>query len=356
MDELVKAIKQQLLDQISNDYDKSDGYLLADICASVAYVFNNLSVRLDDIEKLLDVDNLTGELLTKFVFQRRGIDRNDATKAIGQVTVTGSGTINIGDLFETVNGIQFVATQTKNIVGTGVVNIAAVNAGSVGNVPANQIVQIPVTLSGITSVTNTSATSDGFEAESDNALRSRYYDATITPATSGNVAHYQAWAKDVSGIGDVKVFPSDGDIVGGISEVDVVVINADKIPASTALVAEVQNYIDPNSTGLGYGQAPIGSKCYVSSATGLAINISLSVVYSNVYTLTQIKQNISDSVKVYLQNIAFKQSYVSYALIGDAILSATGVTDHSGLLINGGNSNITVTARQVAVMGVVTVV
>ncbi|ULO09677.1 baseplate J/gp47 family protein [Paenibacillus sp. 19GGS1-52] len=356
MDELVKAIKQQLLNQISNDYDKSDGYLLADIMSSVAYVFNNLSIRLDDIEKLLDVDNLTGDLLTKFVEQRRGIVRNDATLSIGQVTATGSGTVNIGDLFETANGIQFAASETKVISGTGTVNIVAIIAGNNGNVPANQIVQIPVTLTGITSVTNPASTYNGFDIEIDSALRNRYYLAVRSPATSGNVAHYMAWAMETDGVGDAKVFPSDGDIVGGISEVDVVIINANKQPASAALVTEVQTYIDPSSTGLGYGQAPIGAKCYVSSATGLTLNISLSLTYSSGYTLTQVKQNISNSVTAYLQSIAFKQLYVSAAKVGDAILNSAGVLDYTTLLLNGSAGNVTTTARQIAVMGVVTVV
>lgn len=357
MDEFISAIHKQLLDQISNDYDKSDGYLLSDMLKSVAIVFADLSIKQDDIEKLLDVDNLTGELLTKFVSQRRGIVRTAATRSKGQVTVTGSGTIVKGDLFETINGIQYAATETKVISGTGIVDIACVTVGDIGNVPTNQIIQMPVTLSGITSVTNVLATYDGYNIESDNALRGRYYAAVGTPATSGNVYHYQTWAKEVSGVGDVKVFPSDTDIVGGISEVDVVIINTNKLPASPSLVTEVQKYIDPNSTGLGYGQAPIGAKCYISSATGLTINMSLSsLTYSSGYTLAQVKQNVSDTVTAYLQSIAFKQAFVSAAKVGDAVLNAAGVTDYSGLLLNGSSGNISTTARQVAVMGVVTVV
>lgn len=355
MDEFISAIHQQLLAQISSDYEKSEGYLISDMLKSVSIVFADLSIKQDDIEKLIDVDNLTGDLLATFVSQRRGITRTPATYALGQLTVTGNGTINIGDLFETSNGVQFQSIETKTIVSTGTVNIKCSVVGNVGVVSANSIIQMPVTLSGITAVTNDLPTHDGFEAESDNALRDRYYVAVRTPATSGNVYSYLSWAKSISGVGDAKVFPVDGGVVGGVSEVDVVIINQLKQPASTTLVDAVQIYIDPASEGLGYGAAPIGAVCNVSSATGLTLDISLSLTYSG-YTLAQVKQNISDSVTAYLQSIAFKQLFVSAAKVGDAVLNAVGVSDYSNLLLNGSAGNVAVTDRQVVVMGVVTVV
>ncbi|MEK3792507.1 baseplate J/gp47 family protein [Paenibacillus sp. FSL R7-0204] len=302
------------------------------------------------------MDNLTGDLLTNYVKQRRGIIRNAATYALGIVPVTGAGTINIGDLFETANGIQFKTIQTKVISGTGSVNVQCMTLGDIGNVPANQITQIPVTLSGITAVTNPLATHDGYEAESDDALRERYYTSVRTPATSGNVYHYFSWAKEISGVGDVKVFPMDTDIVGGISEVDVVIINQLKEPASERLINEVQEYIDPVSEGLGYGQAPIGAKCYVSSADALTPDISMSVVHSSEYTEDQIIENITESITSYLRSVAFKTTYISEARIGSAILDSNGVQDYSNLYINGVSGNITVDDREVAVIGVVTIV
>lgn len=350
------VIYQQLINQISDDYDKSEGYLISDMLRSVAIVFANLYAKQDEIEALLDVDKLTGDLLTKFVLQRRGIKRNEATHAVGQVSVTGNGgTVNTGDLFETANGIQFRATETKTITDNGTVNIECVTAGSVGNVPANQIRQMPVTLSGITGVTNPAATHDGYEAESDDDLRSRYYEALQQTATSGNISHYIAWAKAISGVGDVKAFPVDNGVQGGIAEVDVVIIDQDKLPASPSLVEQVQEYIDPDSEGLGYGQAPIGAKCYVYAATAKTLNISLSITKSNDYTLEQVQQNIEDSITAYLASIAFQSTYVSEAKIGSAILDSAGVLDYSNLLINGQSGNITVSEREVAVLGGVTI-
>ncbi|MNB98371.1 Baseplate J-like protein [compost metagenome] len=350
------AIYQQLLSQISDDYDKTEGYLISDMLMSISIVFADLYTKQDEIEGYIDVDNLTGDLLTKFVLQRRGITRTEATYAIGKVTITGNGAVNTGDLFETKDGIQFIATETKTITGTGIVNIQCVTSGSAGNVPANQIVQIPVTLSGITAVTNPAATHDGYEAEGDGSLRTRYYESLQQTATSGNVNHYKSWAKEISGVGDVRVFPVDNGVQGGIAEVDIVIIDQDKQPASTTLVNEVQEYIDPNSEGLGYGAAPIGAKCYIYAATAKTLNISLSITKSSEYTDEQILQNIKNSISSYLKSIAFQSSYVSEAKIGSAILDSAGVEDYSGLLINGISGNISVGEREVAVLGAVTIV
>jgi uncharacterized phage protein gp47/JayE len=308
-------------------------------------------VALDDIMKLLDVDNLTGDMLDKYVYQRKGIKRNPATHAIGQLTVTGNGTINQGDLFETSSGVQFIASETKEIAGVGTVNIKAVIAGTIGNVPAHQIMQMPITIPGITSVTNPQPTHDGYDQESDASLRERYYIAIRTPPTSGNIYHYRQWAKEVAGVGDVKVLPLER----GDNTVEIVIIDQNKQPASQTLVDAVQQYIDPNSEGLGNGQAPIGAKCYVVSANGLPIDVQVSVTMDSSYTQEQVIANIENSISEYLKSIAFVQSYVSYAAIGNAVYEAKGVLDYSNLAVNGGISNIPVGSKDVAVLGVVTI-
>ncbi|MFD1957332.1 baseplate J/gp47 family protein [Paenibacillus thailandensis] len=343
-------IFNSLLAAIDDKYDKTEGYIVYDLLKSVALVISQLDEEQKEAEELLDVDHLSGELLAKFIFQRTGIVRTAATNSIGQVTVTGNGTVTIGDLFETPDGIQFSAQETKTIAGSGSVNVKCTVAGAVGNVVINSITQMPVTISGITSVTNPNPTHDGFDAESDESLRNRYYTYLRTPATSGNKWHYYQWAKSISGVGDAKVFP----LGSGDNTVDVVIIDQDKQPASPDLVAEVQEYIDPNSTGEGNGEAPIGAKCYVSSAEGLVINISLSVTREAGYSDDSIINNIKGSITTYLEGIAFASEYVSYAKVTEAILNSDGVIDCSSLLINSATANIPIGSRQVAIMGGVT--
>ena len=53
------------------------------------------------IRALFDVDNLTGEFLEKTVKQYKGLTRRAATYAVGEVEVTGNGTVAKGCLLYT---------------------------------------------------------------------------------------------------------------------------------------------------------------------------------------------------------------------------------------------------------------
>lgn len=93
-----------------------------------------------------------------------------------------------------------------------------------------------------------------------------------------------------------------------------------------------------------------GAYCYVSAAQSVPLSISLEVIPQAGATPEQTTAAIQTAITAYLRSIAFKQSYVSYAKISDAVLSAEGVVDHSGLTVNGGTENIAVADRQVAVL------
>lgn len=345
-------IHAEMLNDISNEYDKTDGSFIFDATKPAANQLESAYSSMDEVVSLLDVENLSGEELTKFVEQRTGIKRRAATYATGLLEVQGNGMVTTGDIFQTESGIQFQATETVTITVSGMVNIKAVIAGNIGNVPANQITNIAISIQGINSVSNPSPTANGYEQESDDELRKRYYERLQTPATSGNKSHYINWAKEVSGVGDVKVFP----LWNGDNTVKVVIIDSNLEPANNELVEIVQNHIDPGITGLGEGSAPIGAYCTVASAVPKNINISFTVTLLEGYTIETVQQNVSETVTNYLRSIAFKQNFVSYAQIGNYILDSEGVLDYSGLTVNGGTINIAVLDEEVAVLGGVNIV
>jgi uncharacterized phage protein gp47/JayE len=347
-----EEILNEMLSDVSNTYDKLPGSFIYDALAPVADRLEKTDESIQETKDKISIENLSGDELAQRVKERTGILRKEATNAVGIVTLTGTGTINIGDLFETEDGIQFKAIETKSITNSGTVNVEAVIAGPSGNVPANTIILFPVTIAGFTAVTNNEPTTDGFEAESDADLLQRYYDQTKAPATSGNKAHYKNWAKEVAGVGDAKVFP----LWNGNNTVKVVIINQDRQPASTQLVQDTQDHLDPGISGLGEGTAPIGAFVTVASATGLNIDVSVTIVLSAGYTLEQATNNITASLTQYLKDIAFVESIVSYAKTGSTILATEGVEDHSNLTINGGTMNIPIGDEENAVLGVLAVV
>lgn len=349
----VDEIRQDMLNNISSDYEKSKGNPTYDIPAATAIVLGSVYDDLNYVSDMTDVDKLTGDDLTRFVRQRKGIKRKPATNAIGQVVVLGEGTVNQGDLFETASGTQFEAVETTQIFTETWIQVKAVLPGISGNVGANTITLMPVTLQGINAVNNIYGTYDGFAEESDPDLRQRYYEAIQRPATSGNIYHYMGWAKEIAGVGDAKILP----LWNGDNTVKVVIIDADKNPASPELIDQVQEYIDPMGIlwGAGAGQAPIGAYTTVESAAGLTINITADVLEEEGEDLLEVTQRIEDNISAHLKEIAFKQNYVSYAIIGSLIINTTGVADYNTLLVNSGTGNVSVGNTEVAILGTVTI-
>lgn len=331
--------------RIPNEYEKTPGYLIFDITEAVGQEMDLQDKDIEAVAAKLDINNLTGNELSKFAEQRKGVVRKAATYAVGEVIVQGTGIVTAGDIFETPNGVQFAATETVEIVDSGNVAVKAVVAGNAGVVGAGAITQMPVTIAGINGCNNEEATHDGYDAESDEALRERYYTALRTPTTSGNKYSYMNWALEVSGVGAVQVFP----LGHGENTVDVVIIDSDMLPASEQLVSDVQQHIDPDSSGRGEGAAPMGAHCYVESAAALEINIEAKLSITG--TQEAVETAVKKAIAAYLAGIAFTGANVSYAQIGSTILDTTGILDYENLRINDGSANINVPDRNVAVLG-----
>ncbi len=358
-----EEITAEMLSQVPDTYQKNAGYFIWDFLRAISFSFESLWAKLSYLTGFFDISKLDYDDLVKFVLQRRGIVAKTATYATGILNVTGTGTITTGDLFETTSGLQFQASETKAITTSGTVQIECVTSGSDGNVPINSITVIPTTIQGITAVTNSSATSGGYDAETKENLLERYMDDIQKPITSGNVNHYQKWAKEVNGVGKVKVKPLwDGD-----NTVKVVIIDSNGEIPTTTLVNSVQAYIDPYTLnngvkvgwGCGNGQAPIGAYCTVVAADQLDIDVSVEIELMTGAVLATVEDNIEKAIKAYLKSTNFSASYVSYAQIGAAILSADGVKDYTNLLVNNDTDNVAITdtntSSEIAVLNDLTI-
>lgn len=342
MAETREVIQERMLSNISNEYDKTEGSFFYDVIKPVAIELEALYAKAESILDKGFVDTATGENLDKIVGEQ-GIYRKPATKATGYVTITGTEgtTVNIGDKVAS-DTVNFIVTESKIIDSAGqvTVSVECEIAGTIGNVPAGAIKYFPITIPGLISVTNKSALINGYNEETDESLRERYYTKVRTPATSGNKWHYLNWAKEVIGVGDARVFP----LWNGNGTVKIVIINSNKRAADSILINNVANYIEDNR--------PIGANVTVVSATEKPININVTLVIdSKNYVLENIKTDIERNIVEYLKKIAFVSNYVSYAQIGNIILNTEGVIDYSNLLLNNGTANITINNEEVAVLG-----
>lgn len=356
-----EELTAEMLAEVPDKYQKTVGFFLWDTLRAIAIVLMEIWNALLYISGLDDLTKFEYEDLKRFVKQRRGIVAREESYATGLLTViTGEGTITAGDLFETPDKLQYEAVNTVNVLEGDSFTVRCLIAGPDGNVPANMVTVIPKTINGIVKVSNLEPIGGGYEKESKESIIQRYEDDLQNPITSGNIYHYKKWATSITGVGKVDVKP----LWNGDNTVKVIIIDSNMEPAETALVNEVQQYIDPYTIvdgvkigwGCGNGQAPIGAYCTVESASKLELQITFKGKLKTGTTEELAEKSVTESILNYLHSIAMvdEETYVSYAQIGRAILSSDGIADYSDLLINGGTDNIAIsntdTDREVAIL------
>ena len=337
-----EEIAKEGLDALDSKYQKTIGFFAWDYFVAIGQILSTLWKRITYVANcLVDLSNMDYDDLVNFVFQTSGIVAKTATHSSGSLTLTnGSGTVSVGDIFETPDGLQFRAIETKEIVNGDKFEIECLTAGIIGNVPQNAITVIPTTIQGLVSVTNENAFTNGYEKEAKSDLLERYYEKLRNPVTSGNVYHYVQWAKEVTGVGKAICKP----LWNGDNTVKVVILDSNRNIPSSDLIKAVQDYIDPGAKGLGLGEAPVGAYCTVAGATAKNLNVAAQIKLKSGVELKEVVENIRNAIETYLKTVAFDKSvtYISFAKIGSLIMSADGVYDYDSdsLLLNNDTDNI----------------
>lgn len=323
------------------DASKFEGTFEYDVFASNSIEFAKHEVELEQLYKAMFADTSWGEYLTMRAGEA-GVMRKNAVNAIGTVTVTGNGLVPIGSIFATTSGITYRTTQTVTIDGSGDIPIEAVDAGVGGNVAAGTITTIPMSIPGISKVTNNEPTHDGYNEEDDESLLQRYLTHVRTPGVSGNKYHYMEWATSVAGVGAAKIIP----LWNGNGTVKVIVVDTDYKACSPELVEKVTEYIED--------QRPIGATVTVVSAEPKVINISAKI--QGKIDQEAFERNVREYFVALEKSVidATTELSVSIAKIGALIFNDIGVLDYSDLMLNGAEDNIPLTYEEIATLGEVT--
>lgn len=346
MSDTQETILNRMLSLIPSDYDKSKGQFVYDILSSVskefesAYKFNE-----DEIIKA-HIDSATGKDLEELVKKYANISRKNATYASGEVTIQAdlNSVFQKGELVS-VGSINYAADKDYAADNTGTIkaNVICTTLGAAGNTSENTIIYFPKTLVGLKTVTNEKAFVNGYDEETDEELRLRYYERVGDPETSGNVAQYKGWAKSITGVGDAKVL----ECWNGAGTVKIIIIDSNKDVASTELCEEVKNYIEsvrPACSG----------DLTVESAISTIINIDMTVkVDTSQYNIGEIKSDIEANLTQYLKDVSFGECLVSYFALADKIFNSKGVKNIEDLVVNGDKEDITITENQIAELGAV---
>lgn len=351
---ILERLKKYYAELRGTDVSAIEGTFSFDTLAANAKEFEKAYAEMDLMMDAAFPQTSWGIYLDRLADELAGLSRRTATPAVVVLSITGTAgvTVPAGSLFATVSGTNFATDEAVKLdnKGTGTAKATAQSTGAGGNVAADSITVIPVSIFGVSKVTNDAAAYNGYEEENDESLLERLLFAVRQPATSGNVYHYIEWSTSVSGVGAVKVLP----LWNGNGTVKVIVVDANKDTPSEELLQNVRDTISEN--------APIGATVTVVAPTLKTVNVALKVTdgIGN-------EDAIKTALTKYFKNSVFGTNYttqkstdtvaISYAQIGRIILDnsdTTRVNDYDNLTINDGTDNIICAVDNLPVVGTVT--
>lgn len=324
--ETYQVIRQRMLDNMSNDIDKREGSFVSNMVSPVGVEFAKYYMELDNILAIMFLEDATNEFLDKKVHDF-GIYRKMGTSAIGSIKVTGVNGTHIPKGSEVISqgGLVFYTLHDAWIEEEeAIIEVESSNVGIDFNIIANSIDKFVTKINGVISVTNEEEFTKGTDTETDEELRERFFEIIRRPATSGNIYHYEQWAKEIDGINQARVKP----LWNGNGTVKVIVTNNNNI-VSEDIVKRCQEHIDK--------VRPIGADVTVITPTPFEVSISGKIYIEEGYSSSQARLDFENNLIKYLSSCT---DTIIYTRVASCLGSVEGIKDYSDLKVNGGIVNI----------------
>ena len=363
-------ILQAMLDRVPDTYDKRDTAPIPTALGPAAWALEGFYLSLNQVQQQAFVQTASGDSLD-MLSVIGGLTRYPASAAVRLGVFNAA--VAIGARFSTINGessINFIVTATDTpsdpTEGFYYYQLTAETPGTIGNEYTGPI--LPITsIQGLTSAEITDILIPGDDTETDDELRQRLITALNERPFGGNIASYRSYVLGLDGVGAVQVYPT----WNGGGTVKLSVLGADFLPASSELVENVQNAVDPPpNQGLGLGMAPIGAQVTVVAPTELTVNVAATLTLASGYQIGQVQQPIEDAIEAYLLTVrqawatntsstsVVYEANVYLARVTAAIVGVEGVVNATNVALNGGTADLTLTengtTQQVPTLGTVT--
>lgn len=343
---------------VPDDRDKRQGGVIYDALAPFCQVLAAGAIQLRNFYQQTYAVTATGEDLDNRVAEQ-GVFRYAATRAVKRITLSDESgnpvAVPIGSRFSTVSDVRPVnyavtkAYEEAGQVVPGDYEAACEESGVIGNEYYGNLINITY-IQGLASAKMTTTLTPARDEETDDELRSRYFDALNQKAFGGNIADYKAKVREIPGVGDVQVYPT----WNGGGTVKLSIVDPTYGPCSPEFISTVQNEIDPETAhGQGLGIAPIGHTVTVVTPDEVTINVSANIVLHAGYTLDQVNQPIKNALLRYIQSLREEWAdgndmnvytcNIFIARITSEIVSVTGVANVTNVLLNGGPVDIFLT-------------
>jgi uncharacterized phage protein gp47/JayE len=317
------------------------------------------NIQMKNILKMAHTQTASGIYL-EYLGECKGLYKNPATKAIGNLQVTGLAgtTILKNKVFGTPSNdekefIQFAVLDNVTIDNTGIatVEVVCLTPGNIGNVGLNTVTVMITPINGIKSVTNLESFKGGTDIEDEEQFRERVLTAEKEEKLSGADSDYVAWALQVDGVGSAYVIEE----WYGPGTVKVLILDKNGATATNERIQAVKDYIYPDKVeGKNRGgKAPIGANVTISTPTILNINVKAKFTFTVGFDPQLILSGLKEKISNYLKKIRISGT-VNYnaihTIVGSYILSEEGIEDFESLTVNEGIVNIKL-IDQVPVIG-----
>ena len=370
-----EAIQKEMLDQVDPSIDTREGSMVQTSLGPTAWYLEGTYMALDQIQENAYPATAVGASLDMIV-QTRGLTRKQATAAVRKGTFNTA--VPSGAEFKTINGADSqIFVVGEKISGSGteyVYKMKCSDAGFSGNNYVGNL--LPITaVDGLISAVLGDIITAGTEEETDDALRSRFYETFNVAAFGGNLSSYRNDILAIEGVGAVQVYPA----WKGGGTVLCSILGDDLRPALSATVQKVQSIICPSEEGgstpspSGYGIAPIGAAVTITTGTALTLNITCDIdfVETMLNGVETYQEQIEEKIQEYLDTLCkawgdpLKAHQITYAVtvyasrIIYSILTIRDVVNVSNVKINGvgGDLKLAESAelQQVPVLGTVVI-
>ncbi|MEX0380474.1 baseplate J/gp47 family protein [Leuconostoc sp. MS02] len=357
------------LDRVPSNLDTREGSVIYDAIAPAAYVMAEMSLNVADTVLNTFTQTASGEYLD-YRAEERGLTREQATLTRLTATLTDENgqplVANIGDRFASI-GVEpnyYQLTKLSNI--SGQATLTAETAGEIGNSYIGQLLPISA-IAGFGNAIVNEVIIPARNAETDDELRERLLTSNEVIAFGGNVTDYIKFIIDMEDVAAVQVYPT----WNGGGTVKAVILNNQYLAPSQALIDQVKNAIDPsNSSGNGYGIAPVGHTVTVAAPILRTINVGVMISTTSTVTVEDVRQKVEQAIAEYVNSVREKWGnvnanertytvilYRSQIII--ALLKVDGLTNATNVKFDGADKDITLTTtatiEELPMLGTVTI-
>ena len=249
-----------------------------------------------------------------------GLTRKQASASTGELLCTGTNgsVIPAGTVWERADGIRYVTDSDATISsGSASVAVTAEDAGADGDYEAEAQLTLVGYVAGLDQLATVGAEglAGGADIESDDDLRGRIIERIQEPPHGGSLKDYIRWAKEISGVTRVFVYPErTGEGTVGVT---VLTDNATggPIPAQQ-VIDDVQAHIDQ--------VRPVTAAVSVFACVAAPVDFSIEVSPDTAAIRTAVESELAD----FFLRESEPEGALKLSRIGEAISQAAGEFSH----------------------------